>query len=354
MLDILLSVLNGIALLIIAATILPLFKVGEWWIRIFDFPRVQILVVGLAVALGLCLLGYASHILVWLWVVIPLIGCLIYQARRIYFYTPLASKQALDSRMPEHRALLRILVANVLMHNRDASTFLDLVHAASPDMILTTEPDRWWEEQLASLETSYPYTIKKPLDNTYGMLLYSRLTLHHSEIRFLVEDSIPSFYTEVELRTGDHIEFYGLHPRPPHVGQDTEERDAEILLVGREAADAKQPVVVAGDLNDVAWSYTTNLFQKVSRLVDPRIGRGLYNTFHAQYPFLRFPVDHVFHSSSFRLVEMKRLPYFGSDHFPILAVLAYEPDRPHTPEPPQENHEDRQEAQELIHKGTKE
>src|SRR5690606_36106196 len=128
-------------------------------------------------------------------------------------------------------------------------------------------------------------------------------------------------------------------------------RDAELLLVGREAANAQQPVVVAGDLNDVAWSYTTSLFQKISRLMDPRIGRGLYNTFHAEYPFLRFPVDHVFHSSSFRVVEMKRLPYFGSDHFPILSVLAYEPDRLHAPEPPQKDPDDQQKARQLIHKG---
>lgn len=354
MLDVLLPVLHFMALLIIAATILPLFRVDEWWVRIFDFPRVQILTIGVAVALGLGFLGYSSENNFWQWVLIPLIGSLIYQGRRIYFYTRWASKQALDNKNPRSEALLSIVVANVYMNNRQASAFLDLVYASSPDVVLVTEPDAWWEEQLRSLESSYPYTIKKPLDNTYGMLLYSRLKLHHAAIRFLIEDTVPSIFAELELPSGVRVDFYGLHPRPPRVAQDTEQRDAEILTVGREVADAKHPVVVAGDLNDVAWSYTTNLFQKISRLVDPRLGRGLYNTFHAKYPFLRFPVDHVFHSPSFHLVEMKRLPYFGSDHFPMFAVLAYEPDQPDRPEPPKKDLEDRQTADKLIKKGKEE
>jgi len=59
-------------------------------------------------------------------------------------------------------------------------------------------------------------------------------------------------------------------------------------------------------------------------LLDPRIGRGLYSSFHAHYPLVRFPLDHVFHSNHFRLAELKRLPNIGSDHFPIFISLMYE------------------------------
>src|SRR5690606_90814 len=96
----------------------------------------------------------------------------------------------------------------------------------------------------------------------------------------------------------------------------------------------KMPVVVVGDLNDVAWSPTTRHFQSQSGMLDPRKGRGMYNTFHAQVPLLRFPLDHIFHSSHFRLAEIRVLPYIGSDHFPIFVNLSLEDTAPfHQPTP---------------------
>ena len=117
------------------------------------------------------------------------------------------------------------------------------------------------------------------------------------------------------------------HPRPPSPTESdgSDERDAELVIVGRAAESSDLPVIVAGDLNDVAWSRTTRLFRKLSGLLDPRIGRGMYNTFHAKLPGLRWPLDHLFHSHQFTLVGMQRLDDVGSDHFPILVELALSP-----------------------------
>jgi hypothetical protein len=68
---------------------------------------------------------------------------------------------------------------------------------------------------------------------------------------------------------------------------------------------------------------------KVSGLLDPRRGRGMYNTFHASYPFLRWPLDHVFHSKEFTLIDLQRLEPMGSDHFPIMVELALTPSQGH-------------------------
>ena len=86
----------------------------------------------------------------------------------------------------------------------------------------------------------------------------------------------------------------------------------------------------------------------MSGLLDPRIGRGFYNTFHAHYPFIRFPLDHCFHSKHFRLISFRRLGKFGSDHFPVFIALSYEPDAAATQEEPQASAAQQRESDEKI------
>jgi endonuclease/exonuclease/phosphatase (EEP) superfamily protein YafD len=171
-----------------------------------------------------------------------------------------------------------------------------------------------------------------------------------------VKEDIPSFQVRIRLPSG-LVDLWGVHPEPPtpQESESSAPRDAELLLVGKEVRDHGSPVIVAGDLNDVAWSRTTRLFQRISGLLDPRIGRGRYSTFHARYPFLRWPLDHVFHSDHFRLVDLRVLSGFGSDHFPILAVLNLEPERRKEQERPEPaDREDAAEAREKIREGTEE
>ena len=74
----------------------------------------------------------------------------------------------------------------------------------------------------------------------------------------------------------------------------------------------------------MAWSRTTRLFQRISGLLDPRVGRRFMNTFHVNYWLLRWSLDHVFHSTDFSLVDMKLLESIGSDHFPVYTVLHHD------------------------------
>ena len=116
-----------------------------------------------------------------------------------------------------------------------------------------------------------------------------------------------------EINEGRYLEGQKL----PTENEYSTERDAELLRIARECENEKDPVIVAGDLNDVAWSYTTERFIRISGLVDPRRGRGVFATFHAKYFFMRWPLDHIFCSGNFRLIRMKRMRNIGSDHFPV-------------------------------------
>ncbi len=335
----------------ITATVLPLSRQDAWWIRGLDFPRAQIVVLTAFV--------FVSQ---WWWrkeagsmanlLLAALILCLLYQAYMMYPYLPFAPQQVQPSRNSRRDSSLSLMTANVLMENRNAAQLTSIIREADPDIILTVETDEWWQVQLAEFEHTHPFIVSQPQDNTYGMLLYSRLELVNAEVKFLIQDDIPSIHATVRLTSGLEVALRCLHPRPPFPTEDesTTDRDAELLLVGKEIKKKTEPVIVMGDLNDVAWSRTNYLFQNISGLLDPRIGRGFFNTFHAEYFFLRFPLDHFFHSNHFRLLDFRRLAYFGSDHFPVFIALSYEPDAVHRQEELQADGADQQEADEKIEK----
>lgn len=338
-----------ICLLMSAATALALVETNEWWIRILDFPRLQI-----AVALIVAMFVY------W-WtrprgaeaaiVTVVSISALAWQVAMIMPYTPIWKYQMVDAIACSDDQQVSFLVANVLQENRRSEGLLQLVDDSDPDVILLTEIDAWWAREVDALKTSYPQTILEPRSNHYGIGLYSRLPLINGQVRFILDDDIPSVLTRIVLPNGTEFSLWGVHPPPPRPGDDTEERDAELLIVAKEAADAAGPVIVAGDLNDVAWSSTTTLFQDISGLLDPRVGRGLYPSFNANWPLMKWPLDHLFASEEWTLSEFRRLGHIGSDHFPIFVELCLQPQAAALQDGNQPEPEDLEEAEEHIEEG---
>lgn len=344
-------VVHALTALVLVATALPFVRSDVWWVRAFDFPRTQVLLIGLAVLAARLGLGLAAKP-AGLLATALLVAALAYQTFRILPYTPLWKKQVLAA--PGGGARLRMLFCNVLMENREAAKVLALVRERRPDLMVLAEPDAWWREALRPLDDLYPHRLDACKDDTYGLLLLSRLPLYDAEIRYLVEPHLPSFHAYVRVGEAP-VRLIFVHPEPPapNEADDTTERDAELLIVARMVAERRDvPTVVGGDLNDVAWSQTTRLFQKVSRLLDPRRGRGLFATFHAAYPLLRWPLDHVFHSDHFTLAGLERLRGVGSDHFPIWVELEHTPGAEHVQEAPAADRSDQREATEKIAKGS--
>lgn len=346
-LEILLGMLTVIFIL---ATILPFVRSDFWTFRILEYPRLQKLIIGLTIFAFI--IGAKQFTGQWFWwMMIPMVGCIIYLIVKVFPYTIFGPKEMkrIAKSLPE--AELKIFTANVLQENNDYSKLLQQIKDMDPDIIFLVETDNDWRNETEILNKNYPYSLKHPLDNTYGLLFYSRLKVTESSVKFLVKKEVPSIEATILLPGGVPVKLYGLHPKPPVPEESlhSSAKDKELMKVALAIEHLKDPCVVMGDLNDVAWSHVTELFRKVSGLLDPRRGRGFYSTFNANHRWMRFPLDYIFCSSHFVLRNMKRMPHNGSDHFAMFIHLQYNPSLSSNQEKP---HADKEEKEDAVEKAT--
>jgi endonuclease/exonuclease/phosphatase (EEP) superfamily protein YafD len=341
--------LTVLSYLLFVLVFLPLIRNNYWVFRSLEYPRFQKFVINLLILCGWGIYYHLHHVINYYAAGLVAIN-LIYLAVKIYSYSIFAPKAVQTLTSSNQGRDLKILSANIYQDNRQYQRLLDQIRETNPDVILLLETDAAWEAGVSELEKTYPYTLKAPKSNTYGLLFYSRFELSFASVNYLVKEDIPSVEAVIQLPSGVKVKLWGLHPEPPVPGENlySTAKDKELMKIALKAAECELPCIVMGDLNDVAWSYTTTLFGKVSKLLDVRKGRGFYSTFSANHWYLRFPLDYIFCSASFGLVEMKRLGYNGSDHFPIFTHFVYNKALDNIQEAPEADHSDQDEAKEIA------
>jgi endonuclease/exonuclease/phosphatase (EEP) superfamily protein YafD len=309
--------IRAFAGVLILVTGLSIIESNEWWIRIWDFPRVQILV-ALLLAGGLAL---------WLdrqagrWIALLCAVAVGWQLYRIYPYTPLAQTELAFAEDASNKRgeCFSVLSLNVLESNRDYKRTARLIDRVRPDILLLMETDQRWADALEMQLARYPHRLEQPIGNTYGMIFATRLPMSDGRIETIAQKDTPSVHAQ--LTAGDRFRVIALHPRPPVPGQDTEARDAEIAIAASRAASTKLPVLAIGDFNDVAWSHTSQLFKRVGGYLDARVGRGTFATFPARTPLFGWPLDHMFVTPEFKVRSLAVLEDVGSDHLPVQSRL---------------------------------
>ncbi|MBO3698431.1 endonuclease/exonuclease/phosphatase family protein [Roseivirga sp. E12] len=96
-------------------------------------------------------------------------------------------------------------------------------------------------------------------------------------------------------------------------------RTEQIKVLLQHIEETNYPVVIAGDFNDVPFSY--NYFQFRRRFANSfeEKGRGLGVTFNRNIPYLR--IDNQFFSKEFKIKAFKTFDdIYYSDHFPLIGI----------------------------------
>ena len=128
-------------------TLLPMLRHEAWWVRCFDFPRLQLCCLLLVLLLlELLVLDLREPVAM----VLPAVAfaCLCYQAWWILPYTRLLPVEVKVTKNRNSRARIRLITANVLAPNRNAEELLEIVRTFDPDILVTLESNAWWQERL--------------------------------------------------------------------------------------------------------------------------------------------------------------------------------------------------------------
>lgn len=119
----------------------------------------------------------------------------------------------------------------------------------------------------------------------------------------------------------------GVHNAWPTDGADQQRQEKRLAAVI--AAFPRERTIVAGDFNSTPWSFSRRYWDAAFGI--PRRDRAIFSWpagkmekahRRLRIPIAILPIDHVYAGPGWATVSVTRGPKLGSDHYPIVAVLA--------------------------------
>lgn len=216
---------------------------------------------------------------------------------------------------------LDVVVVNVEWRNPSAAKLLERIESESPDVVVIVELTEGWADKLRPLFTEYPHRVLQAESDAFGIGILSRHPLDDARI-FMLE-STPAIDTRIRAPRGS-IRLVGVHLRSPTSSSWAAERGRQLAHLAALAAVSDAPLAICGDFNLTPYSPLFAEWTRRSGLRDARAGQGLGITWPTYLPIVGIPIDHCAVSREVGVAGVRRLPAFGSDHYPIAVELFLE------------------------------
>ena len=221
-------------------------------------------------------------------------------------------------------SLLKLIQFNLWYVNHDPAGTARWIESEQPDVLVVEEAVKAGAAVADALATSLPYSSTYLHQKQRPILILSRFPLIDCGD---MADIDPVNFACAWARIDDGIAPFvvvGLHltwPVPPRGHQAQSRRVSERL-----SAFDRSSLIVAGDFNATPWSFA--LRRQDARFGIPRLTRALatWPAARTQWgftaPFAFLPIDHIYAGPAWRLISLRRGPPLGSDHLPVVALLA--------------------------------
>lgn len=222
------------------------------------------------------------------------------------------------------QAGIRVMSANVSLHNADYAAFRAAISQENPDVIGLQEVSGKWLDELSSIRADYPFTVLRPEDGAYGLALFSRFPVREFPSSPYREDGIQTAISvDLELRQKS-VTLVLAHLKAPTTPRNAELRNLQIgRLVAMIGNNRNNEQILIGDFNTTPWSPYYVPLETEANLTNAARGRGYQATWPVGLGFLKIPIDHCLVSTGLRVRQMRTGSDIGSDHFPIIVDVAF-------------------------------
>ncbi|RYD30120.1 MAG: endonuclease/exonuclease/phosphatase family protein [Verrucomicrobiaceae bacterium] len=244
-----------------------------------------------------------------------------------YYHSPLNPEPVRAGPAPAVPAL-KVISFNVLSKNTRRGEVMEWLKAERADLILLTEFNWHWERALAKAGGSqWPHRIVCPRNGAAGICLLSRYPMESPDPEGIAENEPHPWISTLIHGPGGDFRVIGMHPRTPRGGFRFVQRNRQLDHAASMASASPLPVLLMGDLNCTPFSPWFSRLLKRGGLRDSGEGFGLPPTWRSGVWFL--PIDHLLISKHWRTLDRcVHTGDLGSDHRPLIGLLALSPKQP--------------------------
>ena len=221
----------------------------------------------------------------------------------------------------------KLIEFNAWAGNADPAQAARWIAREDPDVVVIAESTPLLEARLSDLTGLHLFhgsgvviaTKEKPLAEHVAW-----------EVRAL--PGAPTAFAWVDLPGPDGRPFtvVGVHNGQPIPARKAWGRDRKIEALL--ATQDRSRVILAGDFNSTQWSFRQRIADAafgIARrdVATPTWPARLAKAGGAPFPMPFLAIDHIYAGSSWKTLSVRRGPRLGSDHYPLIATLAWAPAR---------------------------
>ena len=214
---------------------------------------------------------------------------------------------------------IKVLQFNVWSKNPDPEGTVAWIAAQRPDIAILEETTPAFR-RLVEARTGW-----RSLCHDCEVMIYSSLPQRPTRLPELAgRRPGPLAHAAFEDARG-RFTVIGVHNAWPTDEEDQQAQEARLAQVI--AAFPRERTIVTGDFNSTPWSFSRRRWDKAFGLV--RRDRALFSwpagavkRGRIRIPFPILPIDHVYAGPGWATVSVRRGPRLGSDHYPVVAILA--------------------------------